>query len=440
MADVQNINFKTAIGHAQEADRKLDGYRPDVNDGVQRRAILNKEKTKDNLTVILRDCMDKEPGTRNQTNDLKQYYKERFGKDPRKDATVTSIFLGMPKNYLPADFHLTDPEYHALCDELANHPITDHKALASAHKKVLSRDFSDSEKEQIYEFIEKSVKAICKVFGVKEEDVLYCIGHLDESFPHIHCAILPAMYIKDQEAWNAYQDLEVKGKRPKSLLGDTNREIQPDEKPVGCSCERFNKKFLHELNKNFEAAFAEQGITVKLANGKGQINNVQNTGKEQRKQAQIARVAEEESKRRKHDMDQEFDQEYEKRMGILDGLKNDINTARSDLKGLNKEITESQSLLSRIKSEIRSAKKELSDLRDQIKNQIDDLVKSGIRMIKKAVSRKDKEKAADESINNLLRIKTDATLTLPGLDLLDDDDEPTIDTNTDIDMAAEEKA
>ncbi len=350
---------------------------------------------------------------------------------------LAPCFLGLPKDYLPADFHLTGPEYKALCMEAANQPGVDREALERAHKKILSRDLSDAEKDAIRDFFEKSIPVLCKVLGIKEDDILYAIVHIDESFPHLHFAFLPASYVLDQAAWQAYQSQPVKGKRPSSLRGDINRTIAPAEDPTGCSVERFNAPFLKQLNKNLEKGFQEQGIQVRIANGKGQINDVQKTAKPQREAAAIARGLEEESKRRRKEMDAEFDTEYSRRKVILqqmngeirdskverDELQNEVTALSNRRNVLQSNITKCESKLEQIKDSIKDAQKELSDIQERIHSWI----AAGIRKIKKALSKKEKEDAANEAITALLQVETDAAITLPHLDDAEDEydvDEP----------------
>ncbi|MCR5126853.1 MAG: plasmid recombination protein [Lachnospiraceae bacterium] len=430
MPDLKTISLQQAIHCSQEAVRTLSGYSPE-DSNIKRHALLNKEKSADNVTLFLRDCVNIQPGTKNQTKALEQYYRDRFHKSAKKNTCACSLFFGLPKDYLPADFHLTGPEYKALCMEAANQPGVDREALERAHKKILSRDFTDAEKDAIRDFFEKAIPVLCRILGIKEDDILYAIVHMDESFPHLHFSFLPAAYVQDQVAWQAYQAQPAKGKRPRSLRGDINRTIAPSENPIGCSVERFNRPFLLRLNQNLEKGFQEQGIQVHIANSKGQINDVQKTAKPQREAAAIARGLEEESKRRRKEMDAEFDTEYSKRKVILnqlnveirdskaerDELQNEVASLTTRQNTLQSKIAKSESRLEQIKDSIKDAQKELSDLQERIHF----WVAAGIRKIKKALSRKDKDEAANEAMAALLQIQTDAVITLPHLDDAEDE-------------------
>jgi len=419
MADIKYISFKTAISFWKEAIRELPGYQPEVDDGVERKALLNKEKTFLNKVMVAQECMKNSTDNKNQIQQMSDYYYARYGKQPKKNTRIMAFFMAMPRDYITADYGLTGDEYKALCTELAGKPGVDWKVLKNAQEKILSRTYTESELERIYDFFEKAVPVICKVLGIRTEDVLYAVVHMDESFAHIHIAAFPAVYIHDLEAWQEYQGQDVKGRRPRSLLGDTNRVIGDQEMPVGCSRERFDKKFLFRLNKNLEAGFKELGIEAYIANGKGQINNIQRTGKEQRKAAAIARGIEEESKRRNAELQEEFSQLYTEYSQQIKTQKAEVTANREEIKSLKAEIKAAKAELKGLKRAIKEAKGILKDIGERIGG----LIQTGIDKIKKARSRKEKDDAAKEAEEQLLRIQTDAELALNAFLPFDDDEE-----------------
>ncbi len=452
MADLKTYNFKSIMTCAMEAERTLPGYTPDET-GIERRAILNKEKSMDNITLICHECIKIKPGSKNQTEALKKVYREKFGKNPRKNTVAGALFLGLPKTFLPADYNLPPSEYAALTMELMNQPGIDKKVLESAHKKLLSRDFSDAEKDAIKDFFEKSIPVLCKILGIKKDDILYAIVHMDESFPHLHFAFLPAKYVADKEAWDEYQSRDTKGKCPKTLLGDTNRIIEAAEEPIGCGVERFDRKFLFCLNKNLEAGFREHGIDVKIANGKGQINDVQKASKKQREAATIARAVEEESKRRNKDMQKEFDTKHEEysliineqvkkikdnkktiteQMATIKTNAETIKKQNEDIKYLDGKIKDRKALLKRLRKSIEKAENQLEEIKERIIGWVDD----GLIKIRKALSRKDKEKEAEKASDELLNYASEIMTVLPEPDDYDMEEEKEYysEENSDLDI------
>ena len=90
---------------------------------------------------------------------------------------------------------------------------------------------------------------------------------------------------------------------------------------------------------------------------------------------------------------------------------------------LQSKIAKCESKLEQIKDAIKDAQKELSDLQEKIHF----WVAAGIRKITKALSKKEKEDAANEAVAALLQIQADAVITLPHLDDAEDEydvDEP----------------
>lgn len=421
MPDVKKIKLSDVPSFYRELIREITGYRKDEDTDVERKVLLNKDKTVLNKLYIDRECLHVKKGSRKQTAKLKEYYMERFGKKPKSNAKVVVLFMAPPRDYIP--IQLTDEEYGALVDELNGEACVNKEVLGRAHEKILSRTYSEEDLEKIYDWAENSVSVVAKVFGVKEEDILYFGLHLDESFPHIQVALLPGMYVADQIAWKEYCDRPVKGDRPKFLLGDTNRVIGAEEKPIGCSVERINKVFLQNLNKNLEDAFAEMGIEVHISNGKGQLNDVQFTGKEQRKAAAIARGIEEESKRRNAELQAEFSQLYTEYDQQLKAQKAEITANREEIKSLKAEIKAAKAELKGLKRAIKEAIKEAKGILKDIGERIGGLIQTGIDKIKKAKSRKEKDEAAKEAEGQLLRIQTDAELALNAFLPFDDDEE-----------------
>lgn len=420
MADLKWYTVSRVIKCLKESDRDVDGYRNDPEDTRVRRAILNKAKSADNKTYIRHECLMGIDDDKSLSKKIKSYYKMRYGKTMRKDGTLASVILPFPRDYLPADYKLTNEEYSVLCRELDGKlQDADSEVLESAHKKMLSRDFSDVEKMQIYDFFAKYIDVCCKVFGIKKDDILYATLHMDESNPHMHLCFFPSVYIRDQQAWEEYQNLEVKGKLPKELYGDRNRVIGDDEQPVGCSQKRFTAGFLHHLNSNMERGFKELGVEVKLSNGRGQVIDVQKASKPLREAAAIAISLEEESKRRTNDMQAEFEQKYTEYDQQLKAQKAEIASNKEEIKSLKAEIKAAKTELNGLKRAIKKARGILRDIGERIGG----LIQTGLNRIKKAKSCKEKDDAAKEAEGQLLRIKTDAEAVLNAFMPFDDEEE-----------------
>ena len=121
----------------------------------------------------------------------------------------------------------------------------------------MPRDYEGDVKE----FFEAAYKAAIIAFGIKESDILYACIHMDETQPHLHFSFVPISYVRDYDSKRSQWESKVsKAKengtkvpaRPAILKGECNRKIEEDEKAIGCNCGRFNKGFLHSLNKTLE--------------------------------------------------------------------------------------------------------------------------------------------------------------------------------------------
>ena len=73
------------------------------------------------------------------------------------------------------------------------------------------------------------------------------------------------MYYPMQQKENFFTIIE---KFEKYIKGEYIKD-EEDEKAVGCNCGRFNKGFLHSLNKTLEERMTEQGVICKISNGAG---------------------------------------------------------------------------------------------------------------------------------------------------------------------------
>ncbi|MCR5118369.1 MAG: plasmid recombination protein [Lachnospiraceae bacterium] len=434
MANIKKVFLlKEAMRVAQEGHRTLPGYTNDPNDLKERYCVLNPEKTPDNICLLDRDFMNVLPGSKNQARGLAEYYKTRFGKYPRTDAKVILANLALPRTYmnLGSDFHLTDQEYASLRLDVEGHKVDDPEVLESAKKKVLSKDYTDAEKDAIKDFFKKAFRIMCMVYGIKEDDVLYAIVHMDETIPHIHMAFLPAVYVQDKTTWADYQERRKEGDKKHGVYGDMNREIGPDEIPVACNNQRLNRYFLKfKHHQNLEAGFKElYNMDVKLTTGKGHINDVQETDKAHRKYYAEARALEEEAKRRKADMETqisamqaEFDEQYSRDQSILSAQKAENMELKQGIASLKGTITEHKKQLKKLRSAIKAATTELKEIRTSVS----DLIQNGIRTIKRAFLNNDKKKAKDlmdEATESLLTIQSKVDSHLADFaNLLDDDD------------------
>ncbi len=319
MPNLRQYSYGEIMGLFDEAVRTIPGYdRYDPNKEVK--ALIDYERTKNNYVIEINDCMilrGKQYGKKSQF--IEELVSERLGKAPRKDATACSIVFTLPRDYLAEhDFGLTEEESTALQKSFEDNdkmPDDAHERalLLSARNKLTHLEWSDEEKEKIREYFETAVPSLCKTCGIKREDVLYAVVHMDESMPHLHFAFLPLQYgreayeqAKEQAAAQGkdlatlksceidgmkipiYRERNKAGQAVEKFSGLTCYEPGAEERPFGCGSKRFKKGFLHELNGLLEREMRARGITTRIATGKGQAFRVSEHGKEVRGEQVLA--------------------------------------------------------------------------------------------------------------------------------------------------------
>lgn len=322
MPNLRQYSYGEIMALFDEAVRTIPGYdRYDPNKEVK--ALIDYESTKNNYAIEINDCMilcGKQYAKKSQF--IEELVKERLGKAPRKDATACSIVFTLPRGYLAGhDFGLTEEEGTALQKSFEDNdgmPDDAHERalFLSAREKLTHVEWSDEEKEKIREYFETAVPSLCKVCGIKREDVLYAVVHMDESMPHLHFAFLPMQYgreayeqAKAREAALGkdvatlktceidgmiipiYREKSKSGQMVDKFSGLTCHEPETGEHPFGCGSKRFKKGFLHELNSLLEKEMKARGITTRIATGKGQTFRVSEHDKAMREKQVLAERA-----------------------------------------------------------------------------------------------------------------------------------------------------
>ncbi len=360
MPDLQQYSLPQICGLFDEAMRTIPGY-DKYDPSKEVKALIDYEKTKDNYAIKINDCMRHKKDEKNKSRKLRQLLEEKTGRTARKDAVACSIIFTMPEDYEG------DPK----------------------------------------KFFEAASKALMIAAGIKEDDVLYAVVHMDESQPHIHFAFLPTSYVRDYDMYKAEYDHEkalakAEGRkepsRPTILKGEVNRKVLPDEKPVGCNCGRFNKMFLHTLNDILEQRMAEQGVEVHVSKGKGSQFKVQQMTKKQReeslalkKENEQLRAEVEQIKADKEAMASEFKE-------IQDGYREQIREAKAEaaeagakaqemqsiIEEKEIEISEKAEAISKMQALIRELKLELKRELKHLKEVISNLIKKALTAWKEA--------------------------------------------------------
>ena len=319
MPNLRQYSYGGIMANFDEAVRTIPGYdQYDPNKEVK--ALIDYDRTKNNYAIEINDCMIlRGKQYEKKSRFIEELVTERLGKAPRRDATACSIVFTLPRDYLAGhDFGLTEEEYTAFQKSFEDNdgmPDDAHERalFLSAREKLTHVEWSDEEKEKIREYFEAAVPSLCKVCGIRREDVLYAVVHVDESMPHLHFAFLPMQYgreayeeakaraaaqgkdlatLKAIEADGVkipiYRERNKAGQAVEKFSGLTCYEPGAGERPFGCGSKRFKKGFLHELNGLLEGEMRARGIATRIATGKGQSFRVGEHGRSVRQDQVLA--------------------------------------------------------------------------------------------------------------------------------------------------------
>lgn len=308
-----SVRFTEAVAIINEAGRTIEAYSYDAK--REPKALLDIEKDRENnRTFILNEKLLHKHTKGRTINGIREIFREKTGKEPSKDATIRATILTMPINEIKGlNFNLTMQEAVAIEKHNNSESLDagDEKALESAKEKLIHLNYTPEQMQQIYDWVEAAIKAICKVNGIKRSDILYAVLHCNgESSPHLHLGFIPCVYLSNQkneqgeiiggskQAYEDYhKDIEKRNsdiqadieagmnpadaralhppiKRPKTFDGDINREIADDEPAYGSSANRFNKYFLKYYLDNIQREMQALGVETQLRNGNGHTFDV----------------------------------------------------------------------------------------------------------------------------------------------------------------------
>lgn len=116
------------------------------------------------------------------------------GDDKQKSKAVGAI-ISLPRDYLKIDYGLTDEEYIAIAQQIESGKKDESKSqhYINAIKKMTQYNYNEDELELIKEFFDAALTQWQKNAGIRDEDMLYAVVHLDESWPHLHICALPTV-------------------------------------------------------------------------------------------------------------------------------------------------------------------------------------------------------------------------------------------------------
>ena len=390
MPNQQNVNMTDGCKRFDEAIRGIEKYQYKAE--KEPNALLDTTMDALNGIYYTNPCMHHKKGARNIAKGLKAFYKTKVGKDPSSDASICTCIVTMPKDFIKAHYNISDHEY-VLLDKFFNDKTLNSYELQEVEtlkKRLVHPQWTKEEQQRIHQFFMATTYIYCKQAGIKGpkvffkkdengndfvneqgqkvierldfdgSDVLWSVSHLSESFPHLHLGFLPLAYMKDKTPLEEYekarelrtnkiQELVDSGvdkkiatksipniKRPYSLEGDLYREIEKDEKPIGCTVRRFKNTYLRNLNSTLEKGLKNDfGIDAHIATGAGSKFDVQKTKRKERFEGSTIEKAYEELKQEKERIEFERVQAEAKASAI----KSELDVTTKQLESVQEELT-----------------------------------------------------------------------------------------------------
>jgi|GEM_PF-4766959 hypothetical protein len=200
-----NMTYKQVETAFYEAIRTIKKKTAEWSKEKEGNALIDPARTCDNFEIVPHhEILDpSNVNKRNRGRTLAEHHKEVTGRSARmqgeeKSLSKCACLLGtLPRDYLQINYGITDAEYVAIVKHIENDEKTESPEYKSAMSKIKDYRFTEEEKAKIKVFFTVFFEAWKKISGIRDEDVLFCVVHMDETFPHIHIAAFPTMEKED---------------------------------------------------------------------------------------------------------------------------------------------------------------------------------------------------------------------------------------------------
>ena len=202
----EKFSYKEAEACYYEVTRIIKGPSSEWSVTKEGNALIAPERTADNYEIVPHHeaLNPANIGKEERGKAIAEYHKAVTGRSARMNgqekqlSKAVGVIITLPRNYLKVDYDLTEEEYAAIAHKVERDDKKDVESAyyKSAMNKHQEHKYSEEEKKEIRKFFETAFKAWLKVAGIREQDVLYAVVHMDETFPHLHIMALPT-YIKE---------------------------------------------------------------------------------------------------------------------------------------------------------------------------------------------------------------------------------------------------
>jgi hypothetical protein len=196
----ENLTYKQVETAFYEAMRTIKKKTTEWSKEKEGNALIDPTRTCDNFEIVSHhEILDpNNVNKRNRGRTLAEHHKKVTGRSARmqgeeKHLSKCACIIGtLPRDYLPIDYGIADAEFAAIVKHIENDEKTESPEYNSAICKIKDYRFTEEEKAKIKEFFTVFFEAWKKISGIRDEDILYCICHMDETFPHIHIVAFPS--------------------------------------------------------------------------------------------------------------------------------------------------------------------------------------------------------------------------------------------------------
>lgn len=202
----ENFPYKEAEACYYEVTRIIKGPSSEWSVTKEGNALIAPERTAENYEIVPHHeaLNPANIGKERRGKAIAEYHKAVTGRSARMNgqekqlSKAVGVIITLPRNYLTVDYDLTEEEYAAIAHKVERGDKKDVESAyyKSAMNKHQEHKYSEEEKKEIRKFFETAFKAWLKVAGIREQDVLYAVVHMDETFPHLHIMALPT-YVKE---------------------------------------------------------------------------------------------------------------------------------------------------------------------------------------------------------------------------------------------------
>ena len=184
----ENLTYKQVETAFYEAMRTIKKKTTEWSKEKEGNALIDPTRTCDNFEIVPHHLIldPSNVNRRNRGKALAEHHREVTGRSARMQGEVKQLskcacIIGtLPRDYLKIDYGITNDEYAAVVSHIGNNE----KMESPEYKSAMSK---------IKEFFTVFFEAWKTISGIRDEDVLYAVVHMDETFPHIHIAAFPTM-------------------------------------------------------------------------------------------------------------------------------------------------------------------------------------------------------------------------------------------------------